>query len=34
VTRAVVKVDEMLSYVGGLFGLLWVAVAFFLGSFN
>lgn len=24
----------MLSYVGGLFGLLWVGVAFFLGAFN
>lgn len=34
VSRSVAKVDEMLSYVGGLFGLLWVAVAFFLGAFN
>ena len=33
-TRSVSKVDEMLSYVGGLFSLLWVAVAFFLGAFN
>jgi hypothetical protein len=24
----------MLSYVGGLFGLLWVVVAFFFASFN
>jgi hypothetical protein len=34
VSRSVAKVDEMLSYVGGLFGLLWVVVAFFLGAFN
>lgn len=34
VTRSVVKVDEMLSYVGGLFGLLFVAISFFLSSFN
>ena len=28
------KIDDMLSYVGGLFGLIFYCVQFFIGSYN
>jgi hypothetical protein len=34
VTRDYGKFDDLLSYVGGLFSLLFVVFAFFLGPYN
>lgn len=34
VQREYGKIDDLLSYVGGLFGLLFVVFAFFLGPYN
>ena len=34
VTREHDKLDDMLSYVGGLFSLLFAAIFFFIGSYN
>ena len=34
ITRTLGKFDVVLSYVGGLFGLLFTAIAFFFGSYS
>lgn len=34
VERSYVKLDDILSYIGGLFSLIFFVVAFILGSFN
>jgi len=34
ISRTLGKIDTVLSYVGGLFSLLFTGVAFFLGSYS
>lgn len=34
VSRTIGKIDTILSYVGGLFSLLFTGIAFFLGSYS
>jgi hypothetical protein len=34
VTRTIGKIDVVLSYVGGLFGLIFTGIAFFIGSYS
>jgi hypothetical protein len=34
ITRTLGKIDSVLSYVGGLFGLLFMGIAFFLASYS
>ena len=34
ISRTIGKIDNVLSYVGGLFSLLWTAIAFLVGSYS
>jgi hypothetical protein len=34
ITRTIGKIDNVLSYVGGLFSLIFTAIAFFISSYS